>query len=139
MKRRFMIALLAVLFLTVGCAQMTKVEKKTYDEGLKYGKGEMDRWSYWSGYYTCGLGAAQVTWPVHLTEAGQLNNLLQNPTVMMGIAQLDQLTREAGKWKKDEYVIGCFQGTGARITLKTVLDMVKAFCPQCAAYTPVIQ
>lgn len=99
----------------------------------------MDRWSYWSGFYSCGLGAAQVTWPIKVESSADLNNLISNPTIILGIASLDKLTKDANKWKQEEYNVGCFQGTGARIELKIVLDAVRALCPQCAAYVPVLQ
>jgi hypothetical protein len=93
-------------------------------------------WSFNSGFFTCALGAAPVTFPANLKNASDLQALVNNPTVTIGIAQLDQLTRGLGKWSDEDFQLGCFQGTKSRMTVAQILAAVKAFYPQAAPYLP---
>jgi len=96
-------------------------------------------WSFNSGFYTCALGATQIIFPVALENSADLQAFLQNPTVILGVAQLDQIAREEGKWSDHDFRLGCFQGTKAKMTVAEIIAGVKAFYPQAAPFLPSIK
>lgn len=138
-----MVIILSIFMVVTGCAQMAKIEKKTYDEGMKYSLGTMKAWSYYSGFYTCGMGGTQVVFPVTVKNAADLQAILQNPVVLTGIAQLDDLARKTNDpttnlpfWKDYDWTLGCSSGLKGRMTVSEVINIIKVAYPASAQWLP---
>ena len=145
MKKLMIIALLLpVLF--CGCATVAKWDTQAYTENKNFAISTMRTWSFNSGFYSCGLLAQKLTFPMTIKNAADLQFVFQNPTVILGISQLDEIAKtsndpKTGKiyWSEDDYNLGCSLGIKSRVTISEVMAVIKAFYPAASAYLPSFQ
>jgi hypothetical protein len=136
MRMRLWIIVVLVIPILLGCAQTIKWDQEMYTEHKAAAVQSVATWSFNSGFYSCALAAQQVTFPTTIKNSAELQAFINNPTTTLGIAQLDQITRQLGKWSDEDYNLGCFQGTKTRMTLAEVIAGIKAFWPQAAPFMP---
>jgi hypothetical protein len=139
MRKLWIICLLISVLFLLGCAQTIKWDQKAYAEHKAVAVQGVTTWSFNSGFYSCALASQQVIFPTTIKNAADLQAFINNPTTTLGIAQLDQITRDLGKWSEEDYRLGCFQGTKTRMTLAEVIAGIKAFWPQAAPFMPTLK
>lgn len=134
--RSMFIVLLVIPLFFGGCAKSIKWDQQNYIDHKALAIQKVSTWSFNSGFFSCAIAAAPITFPTTIKNSTDLQALVNNPATTMGLGQLDDLTRKLGKWNDQDYWLGCFQGTQSRLTISQIVQMIKVLYPQASGYLP---
>lgn len=134
------VIVLAVVLTLSGCAslnpQISKFDLANYEANKQLAVDQMKTWSFNSGFIG-GLGLTnKIAFPIR--SAGELRAVINSPTVLLAIVDLDEVCKKLGYWRDLDYDLGFSLGAKARGGSQAAIEFVRSFFPQLMRYAPAL-